>query len=94
MFQWWGCYGISATMVAVEHCLNGHRAKSTFVKEPLLAHIDEEKKELTIQEQREAFVRQLVAMQKNFELGKKAKSKKQAGREANDAELGRITDSN
>ena len=28
MHAWWGTYGLSAVAVAVEHCLNGKKAKS------------------------------------------------------------------
>lgn len=36
MWAWWGSYGVSATLVAVEHCLAGQKAKTKYVEKPLL----------------------------------------------------------
>lgn len=35
MWTWWGSYGISATLVAVERCLAGQKAKAKYVEQPL-----------------------------------------------------------
>lgn len=35
MWLWWGSYGISALIYAVEHCLAGESAKTEYVKEPI-----------------------------------------------------------
>lgn len=36
---WWGNYGVVAMGVAVEHCLNGKKATSEYIKEPVLKKI-------------------------------------------------------
>lgn len=36
MHMWWGNYGISALVYAIEHCLAGKKAKSEYVKEAIL----------------------------------------------------------
>ena len=33
----WGNYGISALIFAIEHCLSGKKAKSEYIKEPIMA---------------------------------------------------------
>ncbi len=48
MHAWWGTYGLSAVSVAVEHCLAGKKAKSEFVKTPLLQTSDEKTKEKSL----------------------------------------------
>ena len=39
MWAWWGNYGISALCFAIEHCLNGKKAKSKYVNEPIMAKV-------------------------------------------------------
>lgn len=34
---WWGNYGISALMVAIDHCMNGRKATLKYLSEPLLS---------------------------------------------------------
>lgn len=34
--MWWGNYGISALVFAVEHCLAGRSAKTEYVEKPIL----------------------------------------------------------
>lgn len=34
--MWWGNYGISALIVAIDHCFN-NKAKSEYIKEPILS---------------------------------------------------------
>lgn len=66
-----GQYTLSAVSVAVEHCLAGRKAKSKYIKKPLLQELEEQNKPLTeeeIQRQRELFVAKLQAMKTNFEL--------------------------
>lgn len=41
MHSWWGTYGISAFSFAIDHCLNGKKAKSEYIKEPILSKINE-----------------------------------------------------
>lgn len=36
MWTWWGNYGLSAVSVAVEHNLAGQKAKSEYIKNPVL----------------------------------------------------------
>lgn len=33
--MWWGNYGISALIVAIDHCINAKKAKSEYVKEAI-----------------------------------------------------------
>lgn len=64
-------YTLSSVSVAVEHCLAGRKAKSKYIKKPLLQELEEQNKSLTeeeIQRQRELFVAKLQAMKTNFEL--------------------------
>lgn len=66
-----GQYTLSAVSVAVEHCLAGRKAKSNYIKKPLLKELEEQNKPLTeeeIQRKRELFVAKLQAMKTNFEL--------------------------
>lgn len=66
-----GQYTLSAVSVAVEHCLAGRKAKSKYIRKPLLQELEEQNKPLTeeeIQRQRELFVAKLQAMKTNFEL--------------------------
>lgn len=70
---WWGNYGISALIFAIDHCLNGKKANTEYLKEPILKQmiendgLTEEEK----QKKRELFVAKLQVMQTNFELRKK-----------------------
>ena len=70
---WWGNYGISALMFAIDHCLNGKKANTKYLKEPILKQTFENDglTEEEIQKQRELFVAKLQVMQTNFELSKK-----------------------
>lgn len=64
-------YTLSAVTVAVEHCLAGRKAKSKYIKKPLLQEIEEKRKPISeeeLQKQRELFVAKLQAMKTNFEL--------------------------
>lgn len=66
-----GQYTLSAVSVAVEHCLAGRKAKSKYIKKPLLQELEERNEPMTeeeIQRQRELFVAKLQAMKTNFEL--------------------------
>lgn len=66
-----GQYTLSAVSVAVEHCLAGRKAKSKYIKKPLLQELEEKNKPMTeneIQKQRELFVAKLQAMKTNFEI--------------------------
>lgn len=66
-----GQYTLSAVSVAVEHCLAGRKAKSKYIKKPLLQELEERNEPMAeeeIQRQRELFVAKLQAMKTNFEL--------------------------
>ena len=71
--MWWGNYGISALIVAIDRCFGGKKSKAEYIKEPILSKtfksdgLTEEEK----QKQRELFVAKLQVMQTNFELSKK-----------------------
>lgn len=41
MWQWFGNYALSAIHVAVDHCLNGRKAKSEYIEKPILHHLSE-----------------------------------------------------
>lgn len=71
MHLWFGTYGISAFAFAIDHCLNGRKAKSEYMKDLALSKVgNEELTEEEIQKQRELFVAKLQAMKVNFELNK------------------------
>ena len=71
--MWWGNYGISALIVAIDRCFGGKKSKAEYIKEPIFSKtfendgLTEEEK----QKQRELFVAKLQVMQTNFELSKK-----------------------
>lgn len=35
MWIWWGNYGISAMIVAIDRCFNGKKSKSKYINEPI-----------------------------------------------------------
>ena len=36
---WWGNYGISALRFAIDHCLNGKKANTEYLKEPIFKNL-------------------------------------------------------
>ena len=72
MWMWWGNYGISALIVAIDRCFN-KKANAEYIKEPILSKTFENDglTEEEIQKQRELFVAKLQVMKTNFELSKK-----------------------
>lgn len=71
-----GTYGISALTVAIDHCLNGRKARSSYIDKPIMKELEEKNKPLSEEEmdrQRELFVAKLEAMRVNFELNHKKK---------------------
>lgn len=70
--MWWGNYGISALIVAIDKCFS-KKPKAEYIKEPILSKTFENDvlTEEEIQKQRELFVAKLQVMQTNFELSKK-----------------------
>ena len=71
--MWWGNYGISALIVAIDRCFSGKKSKAEYIKESILSKTFENDglTEEEIQKQRELFVAKLQVMQTNFELSKK-----------------------
>lgn len=68
---WWGNYGVSALSVAIDHCINGKKAKSKYMEKSLFEQMEDENKELSeheIKKQRELFVANLEIMKANFEI--------------------------
>ena len=70
--MWWGNYGISALIVAIDRCFS-KKPSAEYIKEPILSKTFENDglTEEEIQKQRELFVAKLQVMQTNFELSKK-----------------------
>ena len=70
---WWGNYGVSALIVAIDRCFSGKKSKAKYIKETILSKTFENDglTEEEIQKQRELFVEKLQVMQTNFELSKK-----------------------
>lgn len=73
MWMWWGNYGISALIVAIDRRFGGKKSKAEYIKEPILSKTlkNDGLTEEEIQKQRELFVAKLQVMQTNFELSKK-----------------------
>ena len=71
--MWWGNYGVSALIVAIDRCFSGKKSKAEYIKEPILSQTfkDDGLTEEEKQKQRELFVAKLQVMQTNFELSKK-----------------------
>lgn len=68
MHSWFGSYGISALVFAIDHCLNGRKASTKYMDNCLSDLLNEETDEDKLQKQREMFVAGLLAMQANFEI--------------------------
>ena len=70
---WWGNYGVSALIVAIDRCFSGNKSKAEYTKEPILSKTFENDglTEEEMEKQRELFVAKLQVMQTNFELSKK-----------------------
>ena len=73
-YAWWGNYGISSLIVAIDKCFS-KKPKAEYIKEPILSKKFENDglTEEEIQKQRELFVAKLQVMQTNFELSKKGR---------------------
>ena len=70
--MWWGSYGISALIVAIDHCFSKN-PKSKYIENPIMQDMDKENgmSEEELQRQRELFVAKLQVMKTNYELSKK-----------------------
>lgn len=62
-----GQYTLSAVSVAVEHCLAGRKAKSQYIKKPILSTIELENKEIAEKDIQMAIIveEQYIAMTTN-----------------------------
>lgn len=36
-YMWWGNYGVSALIVAIDRCFGGKKSKAEYIKEPILS---------------------------------------------------------
>ena len=71
MWMWFGNYGISALVYAMDHVLNGsNKAKSKYAEKPiLLSHkLNKSNQEEKLRQQRELFWASLLTMEKNWKL--------------------------
>lgn len=70
MWLWFGTYGISAFSFAIDHCINGNKAKTEYLEHPLLGGKDNdgEMSEDEIKRKREAFVLKMQTMKANFDI--------------------------
>lgn len=76
MHLWVGTYGISALTFAIDHCLNGKKAKMEYIKELALNQVEKDNTPLDeneLQRQRELFVAKLQTMKANFDLNHRNK---------------------
>lgn len=69
--SWIGNYGISALTVAIDHCFNGRKARSEYVKEPIeLFEKTEEEKQQEVITARQAFMAWAESQKKQRKGGK------------------------
>lgn len=75
-FLWWGKYGISALIFAIEHCF-AKNPRSEYEKEPILSKIQTDGELTEEQKQREldAFIRQNERMRSNWKRKHKKEEK-------------------
>lgn len=72
-----GSYVLSAVSVAVEHCLAGKKAKSQYIKQPILQEIhmkEEIPEEKRIEMENHKLAMSLRIMQANFEINRSIKN--------------------
>lgn len=73
MHAWFGNYGLSAFVVAIDHCFN-KKAQSEYIKKPILSNVEQKETELPVDEQikqAENVFLQLQIMGANFNVNKK-----------------------
>ena len=73
VWQWFGVYGTTAVMTAMDRCLNGRKAKSQYIDKPLMAKDEaaDGEKELTQEEKDrllKKFMRSMEIRKFNFDL--------------------------
>lgn len=76
--MWYGSYGIVAQLCAIDRALNGRKAKSKFIDEPILSNVEKtnangEMTEAEKKRQRQLLVQTLMTMKANFDLNHKKK---------------------
>lgn len=71
-------YTLSAVYTALDHLLNGKKAKSEYFKKPIMEEVCEREQlnENDLQKQRELFVAKLETMKANFEIAHPEKKQK------------------
>lgn len=70
-WSWCGNYVMSAVVVAVDHVLNGRKAESQYISEPVLQDTNEEMTQDELQREREALVMRLRTMKANWDIANK-----------------------
>lgn len=71
MWSWWGAYGQSTLMCAIDKILNGRNAKLKYIENPLYEENLDSKKELTedeIKKQRMLHRLKMETLKANFDL--------------------------
>lgn len=66
-WQFCGNYMLSAIMVAMDKAFSGRRAKMKYIEKPILDFNKKETKQLSVEEQRMAFIQKMQAMKANFD---------------------------
>lgn len=71
IWSWCGNYVLSAVLVAVEHVLEGEKASSSYINEPLMKDASQEITQDELQKEREALVMRLRTMKVNWDISHK-----------------------
>lgn len=72
MWMWWGNYGISAFIVAIDTFINGKQAKAEYIKEPILSKANENEG-LTEEEIQEKELRKALLAEEQWIIASKQK---------------------
>lgn len=70
--MWWGTYGISALIVAIDKCFGGKKSKAEYTKEPILSKTFENEG-LTEEEIRERELRKALFAEEQWIIAGKQK---------------------
>ena len=72
MYAWWGNYGLSALFTAIDGCLNGRKAKSKYLEEPIrIFPMTEEEKAEKERQETERFIAWANAIKADFDSKKR-----------------------
>lgn len=71
-WMWWGNYGISALIVAIERCFGGKDSKAEYIKEPILSK-SFENDGLTEDEIQELEIQKAIAVEEQWIIAGKIK---------------------